>query len=348
MSPGPAVSHTLAAPALQDQRVSESPERIRIGISSCLLGQHVRFDGGHKRDSFLTETLGRYVEWVPVCPEVEVGMGTPRETVHLVRDLARPRTEIEHVPLRLIASASGADWTDRMTSYSRARVAALATLDLSGYVLKRDSPSCGMERVKVHAAGMTPERSGTGLYAAALLAHMPTLPVEEEGRLSDPRLRENFVERIFAYRRLRRLFAARWTVAALVRFHTAHKLVLLAHQPTAYTALGRLVAHAKGRDREAVRAQYEHAFMAALSRVATPARHANVLQHVAGYFRDELDGDSRAELLSLIDDYRNGLVPLIVPITLIRHHVRRLRIEYLHGQVYLDPHPKELALRNHV
>jgi uncharacterized protein YbgA (DUF1722 family) len=248
----------------------------------------------------------------------------------------------------MIAPRSGTDWTDRMTSYSRARVAALAALDLSGYVLKRDSPSCGMERVKVHAPGAMPERSGTGLYASALLARMPTLPVEEEGRLSDPRLRENFVERIFAYRRLRTLFAARWTVEALVRFHTAHKLVLLAHQPTAYTVLGQLVAQATGRDREDVREEYEHTFMAALSRVATPTRHANVLQHIVGYFRDELDRDSRAELLSLIEDHRRGLVPLIVPISLVRHHVRRLRIEYLQGQVYLDPHPKELALRNHV
>jgi uncharacterized protein YbgA (DUF1722 family)/uncharacterized protein YbbK (DUF523 family) len=328
--------------------VSKSPERIRIGISSCLLGQKVRFDAGHKRDTFLTETLGPYVEWVPVCPEIEVGMGTPREPVHLVRDSARAGADGEPVPLRMIAPRSGTDWTDRMTSYSQARVAALAALDLSGYVLKRDSPSCGMERVKVHAPGAMPERSGTGLYASALLARMPTLPVEEEGRLSDPRLRENFVERIFAYRRLRTLFAARWTVEALVRFHTAHKLVLLAHQPTAYTVLGQLVAQATGRDREDVREEYEHTFMAALSRVATPTRHANVLQHIVGYFRDELDRDSRAELLSLIEDHRRGLVPLIVPISLVRHHVRRLRIEYLQGQVYLDPHPKELALRNHV
>jgi uncharacterized protein YbgA (DUF1722 family)/uncharacterized protein YbbK (DUF523 family) len=328
--------------------VSERLEPIRIGISSCLLGQKVRFDGGHKRDSFLTDTLGRHVEWVPVCPEVEVGMGTPRETVHLVRELdASPRTG-EAGPVRLIAPKSGADWTARMTAYSRARVAALAALDLSGYVLKKDSPSCGMERVKVYSPGAMPQRTGTGLYAAALRAHMPTLPVEEEGRLSDARLRENFVERVFAYRRLRTLFAARWTMEQLVRFHTAHKLVLLAHQPTAYTLLGRLVARAKAMPRGDVQEHYERTFMDALSRVATPTRHANVLQHIVGHFRDRLDADSRAELLGIIEDHRNGLVPLIVPITLIRHHVRRLGIEYLHGQVYLDPHPRELALRNHV
>jgi uncharacterized protein YbgA (DUF1722 family)/uncharacterized protein YbbK (DUF523 family) len=328
--------------------MAEPFEPIRIGISSCLLGQKVRFDGGHKRDSFLTDTLGRYVEWVPVCPEVEVGMGTPRETVHLVRDLSRGSQPGAGGPVRMVAPKSGADWTDRMTAYAQARVATLAALDLSGYVLKRDSPSCGMERVKVHAPGAMPERTGIGLYAAALRARMPTLPVEEEGRLCDPRLRENFVERVFAYRRLRTLFAARWSVGQLVRFHTAHKLVLLGHAPAAYASLGRLVARAREKPRAELHGEYERAFMDALSRVATPARHANVLQHIVGYFRDQLDPDSRAELQMLIEDHRNGLVPLIVPITLIRHHVRRLGIEYLQGQVYLAPHPKELALRNHV
>jgi uncharacterized protein YbgA (DUF1722 family)/uncharacterized protein YbbK (DUF523 family) len=329
--------------------VGSSPlPSIRIGISSCLLGQKVRYDGGHKRDNFLVETLGRFVEWVPVCPEVEVGMGTPRETVHLVRDANRtPRTG-EPLPVRMVAPKSGADWTDRMAAYSRAKIAKLASMDLSGYVLKKDSPSCGMERVKVHTPGGMPERKGTGLFAAALRAGMPTLPVEEEGRLSDPRLRENFVERVFAYRRVRTLFSGRWRVGDLVRFHTAHKLVLLAHQPTAYTALGRLVAGAKGLPRSEVQARYEREFMDALSRIATPKRHANVLQHIAGYFTDDLDAASRAELQEIIEDHRNGLVPLVVPITLVRHHVRRLGVEYLQGQVYLDPHPKELALRNHV
>jgi uncharacterized protein YbgA (DUF1722 family)/uncharacterized protein YbbK (DUF523 family) len=308
----------------------------------------VRYDGGHKRDAFLSDTLGRYVEWIAVCPEVEVGMGTPRETVHLVRELDRRPRAGDAVSVRLVAPGSGADWTDRMTAYADARVAKLARLDLSGYVLKKDSPSCGMERVKVYAPGAMPERTGTGLFAAALRARLPTLPVEEEGRLCDPRLRENFVERVFAYRRLRALFASRWSAGRLVRFHTAHKLVLLAHQPAAYTSLGRLVARVNEMPRADVQAEYERVFMEALSRIATPARHANVLQHVLGYVRDRLDGDSRAELLSLIEEYRNGLVPLIVPITLIRHHVRRLNVEYLQGQVYLDPHPKELALRNRV
>jgi uncharacterized protein YbgA (DUF1722 family)/uncharacterized protein YbbK (DUF523 family) len=313
---------------------------IRVGISSCLLGEEVRFDGGHKRDAFLVGTLGRYVEWVPVCPEVEVGMGTPREPIRLVRD--------GHA-VRLLGVRSGDDWTARMERYARARVAALAPLGLAGYILKKDSPSCGLTRVKVYpSAGGVSERNGTGFFAAALRERLPSLPVEEEGRLLDPRLRENFVERVFAYHRLQRLFARRWTVGDLVRFHTAHKLVLLAHEPAAYASLGRLVASAKSRPRAELRSRYEEGFMAALAKLATPGRHANVLQHMAGYFKRDLDEGSRAELQQLIEDHRRGLVPLVVPVTLVRHHVRRLGIAYLDEQVYLSPHPKELALRNHV
>jgi uncharacterized protein YbgA (DUF1722 family)/uncharacterized protein YbbK (DUF523 family) len=315
---------------------------LRIGISSCLLGQTVRFDGGHKRDAFLVDTIGRYVEWVPVCPEVEVGMGTPREAVRLEKGHEGIR------PVLMIAPKSGTDWTARMADYARRRTDELAALDLSGYVLKSNSPSCGLERVRIYGEGAMPSRTGRGLFTSALAARFPTLPLEEEGRLSDPRLRENFIERVFAYRRLRDLFSTRWTVGDLVRFHTAHKLVLLAHQPTAYTGLGRLVAGAKQRDRRSLQHEYEHSFMAALSRIATPKRQANVLQHILGYFRDRLDAGDRAELLALIEDHRTGVVPLVVPMTLIRHHVRRLDVEYLKEQVYLEPHPWELALRNHV
>jgi uncharacterized protein YbgA (DUF1722 family) len=216
-------------------------------------------------------------------------------------------------------------------------------------VLKKDSPSCGMERVKVYPpGGGMPAKSGRGLFAQALLDAYPLLPVEEEGRLNDPLLRETFVERVFAYRRLRSLFGGRWTVGALVGFHAAHKLQLLAHSPAAYRALGRLVAGAKHVERGDLRARYEQGFMRGLAVPATPARHVNVLQHVLGYFKRDLDGASRHELLSLIDDYRRGIVPLVVPLTLVRHHVRRFDVAYLIGQTYLDPHPKELMLRNHV
>jgi uncharacterized protein YbgA (DUF1722 family) len=227
-------------------------------------------------------------------------------------------------------------------------VAALAREDLSGYVLKKDSPSCGLERVKVYDRHGTPARGGRGLFAAALVDAFPHLPVEEEGRLADPRLRDNFVERVFAYWRLRGLFAARWTVGRLVRFHTAHKLLLLAHAPESYRQLGRLVAGARGVPRRDLERGYVDGFMRALAQLATARRHTNVLQHMAGYFKDRLDAASKRELEEAIADYRRGLLPLVVPITLIRHHVRTLDVTYLAGQTYLQPHPKELMLRNHI
>jgi uncharacterized protein YbgA (DUF1722 family)/uncharacterized protein YbbK (DUF523 family) len=313
--------------------------RIRIGVSACLLGDEVRYDGGHKRNTFLTDTLGPVVEWVKVCPEVESGMSIPREPIHLLA---------ENGAIRLRTVTTGVDLTASMTAYAEERVTALAGADLCGYILKKDSPSCGMTRVKVYSGDGPPTRSGVGLFASALLAHYPHLPVEEEGRLEDPRLRENFVERVFAFRRLRNLFESRWTIGGLVRFHTSHKLVLLSHSTHAYARLGRLVAGAKATDRSALRTQYTAGFMDALAAIATPKRHANVLQHMAGYFKKTLDAASRAELLAVIDDYRIGLVPLIVPITLLRHHVRATGVQYLASQVYLSPHPAELMLRNHV
>ena len=313
-------------------------ETIRIGISSCLLGCKVRYDGGHKKDEFLVNTFGAWVKWLPVCPDVEVGMGTPRESIRLVRD---------GDAVRLLAAKSGRDWTDEMLAYSQRRVEQLAAADLSGYVLKKDSPSCGMERVKVYGDGM-PTKSGRGAFAEVLLARFPDLPVEEEGRLCDPRLRDNFVERVFAYHRVKRLFAGRWTVGTLVAFHTAHKLQLMAHSPQAYTALGRLVAAAKGAPRDTLARDYTTTFMHGLKVLATARRNANALLHALGYFKTLLDTESRAELLAIIEDYRRGLVPLIVPMTLLRHHVRVHGVGYLAGQTYLEPHPRELMLRNHV
>lgn len=316
--------------------MTESP--VRIGVSSCLLGEEVRFDGGHKRDTFLTKVLGPHVEFVPVCPEVEMGLGTPRETLRLVREGGR---------VRMVTTRTGIDHTDGMNEWAEKRLAQLERGDLSGYVLKKDSPSCGMERVKTYGDGM-PARDGRGIFADALLRHLPLLPVEEEGRLTDPTLRENFIERVFAYRRLVTLFASRWTAGALVRFHTAHKMSLLSHSTTAYNELGQLVARAGSLPRAELRRDYAALFMRTLAIPATRARHTNVLHHMAGHLKKLVDDDSRAELAGCIDDYRTGLVPLIVPLTLIRHHVRQHRVSYLDGQVYLEPHPRELMLRNHV
>jgi uncharacterized protein YbgA (DUF1722 family)/uncharacterized protein YbbK (DUF523 family) len=316
--------------------MSESP--IRVGVSSCLLGQQVRFDTGHKRDRFVTDVLGPFVEWVPVCPEVEAGLGLPRPAMRLVR---------QGDEIRLLETRSGRDHTQTLQRYAATRVRALRALDLCGYVLKKDSPSCGMTRVKIYAKSNA-ERKGRGLFAEALMDAMPDLPVEEEGRLNDPVLRENFIQRVFAYRRLRDCFAGRWTPGQVVAFHTAEKLSLMAHGVDAYRALGRLVADVKKLPRAEFRERYMREFMAALAKPATRGRNANVLNHAAGHLKKLIDSPARQELASTIDDYRGGLVPLVVPMTLLRHHARVHEVDYLNGQTFLEPHPKELMLRNHV
>ncbi len=312
---------------------------LRLGVSSCLLGAEVRFDGGHKRDRFLTDLLGRYVEWVPVCPELEVGMGVPREAVRLVGDPAAPR---------MVGTRSGTDHTEAMRRYATARVRALAELDLSGYVFKKDSPSCGMDRVRVYGSGNMPSRRGRGMLAAAFMAAYPSIPVEEEGRLDDPALRENFIERIFCYRRCRALVDSGPTRGALVAFHTAHKFLVLAHSPREYAALGRLVGESVGVRGVTLARRYGEQLMAALAVPATVKKHVNVLQHIAGFCREHLGAGERRELAEVIEDYRRGLAPLIVPLTLLRHHVARHDVVYVQGQIYLHPHPQELMLRNHV
>jgi uncharacterized protein YbgA (DUF1722 family)/uncharacterized protein YbbK (DUF523 family) len=313
-------------------------DEIRIGISACLLGDEVRYDGGHKRDRFLTDTVSRFVHYVSVCPEVEIGLGIPRETIRLVRSGDR---------IRLLGGKSGDDHTGSMNTWARAHCKRLAEADLSGYILKRGSPSCGMERVKVYGSGGMPTKSGRGLFAEQLMKRLPLLPVEEEGRLCDPRLRENFFERVFAYRRLTELFSGRWRLGELVAFHSAEKLLLMAHDQALYRQLGRMVAQAKGAPRRQLAGEYQTLFMTALKKQATTRKHFNVLQHVAGYFKRLLDDDDRRELHAVLEDYRQGLIPLVVPVTLLRHHVRRHQLSYLQGQTYLEPHPKELMLRNH-
>ena len=311
---------------------------VRIGISACLLGEKVRFDGGHKRDAFLVDVFGRYVEWVPVCPEVELGLGVPRETLRLER---------HGKDARLIMPKTGTDYTERMRRYAEKRLAALAKEHLSGYVLKKDSPSCGMERVRVYPPSGAPLRSGRGLFAEALTRHFPHLPVEEEGRLNDPRIRENFVSHVFAYHRWRQMPEKRISRAALTRFHARHKFLLMAHSQTGAQRLGRLLARPDqfANDRELATA-YLDAFTEIMRRAPSRQRHANVLQHLAGYVSDRLDRDERTELTQMIDQYRQGLLPLIVPITLIRHYVRKFQMPYLLEQVYLSPHPHELMLLN--
>jgi uncharacterized protein YbgA (DUF1722 family)/uncharacterized protein YbbK (DUF523 family) len=320
---------------------------VRIGVSRCLLGEPVRWDGGHKRDAYLVEIFGPHVEWVPVCPELESGLPVPRPTMRLEHS-PQGGTMVNGLPVRLIIRTGG-DWTDEMVGWSAARLATLQSANLDGFVLKRDSPSCGLERVKVYGGpGGAAERKGRGLFAEALVRTLPHLPVEEEGRLTDAALRENFIERVFAHARLRELFHGRWTQGDLVRFHTIHKLTLLAHRPTAYTVLGRLVAGGKARGRTELRAEYTATFMDALRAMATPTRHVNVMHHMMGHFRGLLEAPAREDLLRLIDDYRAGVVPLVVPLSLLHHYAKLHAVRYLLGQTYLEPHPRELALRNHV
>lgn len=314
-------------------------EKIRIGVSSCLLGEEVRYDGGHKQDRFLTDVLGPFVEWVPVCPELEVGMGVPREAVRLVGPAAAPR---------MVGIDSGRDWTEKMNAYAERRVAAIVRLDLSGYILKSRSPSCGMERVKLYNAKGGTSKDGVGLFASVLIKGHPLIPVEEEGRLNDPRLRENFIVRVFAFGRLRKLMDAKLTVGKLVGFHAAEKYLLLAHSPVHYRELGPLVAGAKRMPAEALKEKYTRLFMECLRVRSTVKKNVNVLQHIAGFLPDSLAAGEKKEVQGVIDDYRKGFVPLVVPVTLLRHHVRAHSIEYIANQTYLNPHPKELMLRNHV
>lgn len=291
--------------------MSPSP-RLRLGVSSCLLGERVRYDGDHKLDRFITGTLGKYFEFVPVCPEVAIGLGVPRPPIRLVGDPAVPRAVgIESPKL---------DVTGKLAAYGRRQAHMLDNLD--GYILKSRSPSCGMERVKVYA-GHGHAKTGRGIYAAAFLEVQPLLPVEEEGRLGDPALRDNFLERVFACRRWQEFLAGGVTARGLLDFHSTHKLALLAHGDRPYRELGRLVARAGRHDARRVCADYIRLFMAALKRRATRTRHAHVLRYALRHLKQQLDTADKTELLDLIDAYRCGTLPLAAPVTLLRHHFRR-------------------------
>jgi uncharacterized protein YbgA (DUF1722 family)/uncharacterized protein YbbK (DUF523 family) len=313
-------------------------ERMRLGVSACLLGQRVRYDGQHKFDAFIAETLGKYVEYVPVCPEMECGMPVPRESMRLVGTVEDPR---------LVTHRTGVDMTEQLVTWARRRVVELEKEDLCGFIFKSRSPSSGMERVKVYNGLGGMSGRSPGLFAREFLRHFPLLPAEDEGRLQDPELRENFIERIFTLNRYRAAVAASPSVAALMKFHEQHKFLIQSHSTELSREMGRLLAGADRRSVAPVRKQYEDALLSALKLIATPAKHANVLQHMLGFLKKQLTGDEKTEMLDLIDHMRAGLLPLIVPVTLIKHHVRKHDVAYLRDQVYLNPHPLELKLRNH-
>ena len=312
---------------------------IRVGVSRCLLGEEVRFDGGHKRDRFLTDVLSRYVEWVPVCPEVEAGLGTPREAMRLVGDAKRPQ---------LITITSERNLTKPVTAFAERKLETLEHTNLSGYIFKKDSPSCGIERVKLYNARGMPSRDGAGLFARAFTERFPLVPVEDEGRLCDPVLRDNFLERIFCYHRWQVLVRSPLTRQSVVDFHTIHKYLLMAHSRDGYQSLGRLVARAHCYTPKTLADLYGRLFMTALAVKATRRKQVNVLQHLIGHLKDRLVPKERAELDGTLADYHQAIVPLIVPVTLIKHYATMYEVGYLQQQVYLNPHPKELMLRNYV
>ncbi len=320
-------------------KTHDTKKVIKVGISTCLLGQKVRFDGGHKRDRYVTDILGDYFRFVPVCPELEVGMGVPRESVRLYGDADAPL---------MIGNKTEADWTKRMNRYSEGRVRQPDLRRLSGYILKKDSPSCGMERVRVYNESGMVERKGVGLYARALLERYPHLPVEEEGRLNDAGLRENFIVRVFAYHRLQELERSTYSRNKYIEFHTAHKYLFLAHSPKHYKELGQLMAAIKQYPAAEFKQMYREQVMAALKVKSTTKKNTNVLHHILGFLKDRLTSEEKKDIVGVIEDYHSQLVPLVVPITLLRHYINKYDVAYIKNQVYLNPHPKELMLRNHV
>lgn len=311
---------------------------LKIGISSCLLGEKVRYDGGHKHDRYLTDTLGKFVTFVPVCPEVECGMPVPREAMRLEGDPDAPR---------LMTRQTRIDKTDQMLAFCARKVRELEGEELCGFIFKKGSPSSGLHRVKVYAGGGA-VRSGSGLFAAAVARHFPLLPLEEEGRLADPVLRENFIERVFSRHRWLEFLAGKPTLGGLVEFHTSCKLLMMAHSPQAYREMGGLVARGRELPVPELLRRYEELYMKGLALHATTKKNTNVLQHIMGYFKRQLSPREKQELLEVIGQYHDHLVPLVVPLTLLRNYIARYDQAYLQRQVYLAPHPAELMLRNHV
>jgi uncharacterized protein YbgA (DUF1722 family)/uncharacterized protein YbbK (DUF523 family) len=314
-------------------------EKIKIGISACLLGEKVRYDGGHKLDHYITKTLGMYFDWFAVCPEVESGLPVPREAMHLQGSNSSPL---------LVTIKTGIDHTERMLKWSRKKLNILEQEDLCGFIFKSRSPSSGIEGVTIYTPSGTPGGRGAGLFGKAFLQHFPLLPAIDDGRLHNPNLRENFIERVFVYNRWRDFLKNSNSIRGLVRFHTEHKLLIFSHSPKHLSTLGRLVANPDELKQEDIFSRYIGHLMEGLRLLSTVKKNTNVLMHIAGYFKKRLSPDEKQELLEVIESYHKGYVPLIVPIVLINHYVRKFDEPYLKNQHYLHPHPLELMLRNHV
>ncbi|MES3009080.1 MAG: DUF523 and DUF1722 domain-containing protein [Pseudomonadota bacterium] len=315
--------------------------KVPVGISSCLLGEKVRFDGQHQLDSYIEKTLGVYFEFRAFCPEVAIGLGIPRRPIRLIAVRNGDEEQIRCVSTvddQLEYTQALTDCADEQQSWQHA---------LCGYILKKSSPSCGMERVKVYD-GARPRRDGVGIYASTLMKNFPDLPVEEEGRLGDFVLRENFIQRVYVMYRWKALQRERLTVGGLVQFHARHKLILMSHCQKTYRSLGPLVASANRSNLAEISGRYIHELMTALKVKATRGNHVNVLQHIQGYLKQQLDADDKAELSESIAQYLRGQVPLIVPITLLNHHFRRHPNDYIRDSWYMRPYPAEMSLQNDI
>lgn len=319
-------------------------QNIQIGISSCLLGHKVRFDAGHKNNKFISDVLSDYFEFTPFCPEVEIGLGIPRETIRLINVDNEIRVVGNKTP--------DLDVTQALTDIAEKQKPWHS--QLSGYILKKSSPSCGMERVKVYnpsKQNSIPSNDGIGLYAKRLMENFPNLPIEEEGRLEDAALRENFIKRIFIYARWQEMVASGLSVSKLQTFHANHKYIFMSHNQNAGRALGAILAVKGKADAQMlndISEQYLTDMMRLLKTIATRKNNVNTLMHIQGYIKDHLDKDDKAELGEVITDYQKGLLPLIVPITLFRHHFRKHPHEYITDSYYMKPHPSELMLLNRI
>jgi uncharacterized protein YbgA (DUF1722 family)/uncharacterized protein YbbK (DUF523 family) len=313
-----------------------SPE-IKIGVSSCLLGENVRFDAGHKKNAFITGMLNDYFKFVPFCPEMHIGLGVPRETIRL---------SLVDDEVRCIGTKSSTlDVTDKLTIAAEEQ--SHWHQELSGYILKKDSPSCGMERVKVYRKNAA-DRIGVGIYAKKLMENFPHLPVEEEGRLLDAKLRENFIQRVYIYVRWQQMVNQKFALKDIQKFHAQHKYILMSHDQKQAKELGSLLAQNPNLPVSQLSEIYLEKMMATLKKIATRENHMNTLQHIQGYLKKDIDTDDKAELVATFTDYKNGLLPLIVPITLLRHHFRKHPNEYITQSYYMSPYPGELMLLNHI
>jgi uncharacterized protein YbgA (DUF1722 family)/uncharacterized protein YbbK (DUF523 family) len=315
--------------------VTSGNSPLRMAISSCLLGHTVRYDGGHKHNAYATQTLGRFFELIPYCPEVAIGLGVPRPPLQLVRVHDEVRVRGVNDPTQ--------DVTEALITYGHEVATQLQ--GVSGYLFKKASPSCGTAQVNIHDAAGRIVDTGPGLYAATLMACLPELPVVDEERLLELPLRDNFLERVFVYHRWQQLCRRGITRNSLLEFHARHKFIVLAHDEPAYRELGRLVADLGGENFDDLARHYLSLLMQALRKIATPKQHANVLLHIMGFFKAHLSTEDKRELLELIEQYTLEQVPLLVPVSLLKHHLRRYPDEYLQAQYYLNPHPAELMLR---